>query len=120
MFADPVTVTINAVAKSLVKINQDKYGSEYLLRETTGEIRLKIRNSTYTSSDANKALIDRHNLELTQVIYATSTVPSITRKIYTVFENYRSDTVVDPVNFGLGLVGFMTNGNLTKLVNYES
>jgi hypothetical protein len=47
MFADPSVVTINAVAKNLVRINQDKYSSEYLLRSSTEEFRLNIRNSSY-------------------------------------------------------------------------
>ena len=47
MFADPQTLTVNAVAKALKKINQDGYSSEYLLRTSTEEFRLNLRNTTY-------------------------------------------------------------------------
>lgn len=52
MFADPQTLTVNAVAKALVRINQDQYSSEYLLRSSTDEFRLKIRNSSYLDKSA--------------------------------------------------------------------
>lgn len=118
MFADPITITVNSVAKALVRINQDKYGSEYLLREATQEWRLKIRNSS--RSDKSGGFIDRHNFEFTQTVYATSTAAQFDRKIYTVFEHSRSDTVTDPLNTFLGFVAFQTSANLTKALNYES
>lgn len=118
MFADPITITVNAVAKALVRINQDAYGSEYFLREATQEWRLKIRNTTYTNSA--KVLTDRHNFEFTNTVYATPTAPSIVRKIYSVFENSRSDTAADPLQAFVGFVGFMTSANIQKALNYES
>jgi len=118
MFADPITITVNSVAKALVRINQDTYGSEYFLREATQEWRLKIRNTSYTN--ASKQLVDRHNFEFVNTVYATSTVPSLVRKIYSVFENVRSDTAADPLNAFVGFVGFMTSGNIQKALNYES
>lgn len=119
MFSDPITITVNAVAKPLVRINQDAYGSEYFLREATQEWRLKIRNSSYTS--ASGVLIDRHNFEFTNTVYPVLPAQvSTVRKIYSVFENYRSDTTADPLNTFVGFVGFMTSGNITKALNYES
>lgn len=119
MFADPITITVNAVAKAMVRINQDQYGSEYYLKEAnTQEWRLKIRNSSYT--DKSGQVIDRHNVEFVNTVYATSTTKQIVRKIYTVIENYRSDTLTDPLNVSLGAVAFLTNANVTKMLNYES
>ncbi len=118
MFADPITITVNSVAKALVRINQDSYGSEYLLREATQEWRLKIRNSSYTPSGG--VLTDRHNFEFVNTVYATSSAAQIVRKIYSVFENQRSDTTADPLNAFVGFVAFMTSGNITKALNYES
>lgn len=116
-FSDPITITINAIAKALVRINQDGYSSEYYLGEATGEYTLKLRNTSFTRDGI---AYDRHNAELTQVIYATSTAPAITRKYYSVIENTRSDVKADVVLFSLGLVGWQTNANLSKLVNRES
>lgn len=121
MFADPITITINAVAKNLIKINQDQYSSEYLLRETTGEFRLRLRNTSYTDKTRGGKKVDRHNVELVQTIYAVApaTVNTI-RKAYAVFENDQGDTSVDCAKFAAGMFAFMTEANDTKLINFES
>lgn len=123
MFADPQTVTINAVAKNLVRINQDQYSSEYLLRTTTNEYRLRIRNSSYLDKKRNVS-IDRHNVELIETIFpvAPATLSTI-RKVYVVVENQQGDTLADPVLHAAGLLAWLTastNANLTKLMNFES
>lgn len=122
MFSDTLTVTINSVAKVLTRINQDKYSSEYFLRETAGEYRLRIRNTSYVDKTRPVAVtVDRHNVELIQTIYPVSpAVNSTVRKGYVVVENDRGDTIVDPVKFWAGLVAFNTEANLTKLANFES
>jgi hypothetical protein len=121
MFSDTLTITINAVPKALVRINQDKYSSEYFLRETTGEYRMRIRNTSYVDKSRGGVNVDRHNVELVHTLYPVApAVNSLCRKAYTVFENDRGDTIVDPVKFTLGLGGFMTEANLTKLANWES
>lgn len=119
-FADTITITINSVAKVLNRINQDGYSSEYFLRSSTEEFRLKLRNTSYTNSTTGK-VTDRHNVELVQTVYAVSpaTVPTI-RKAYTVLENERVDGLTEPLNFDLGYVAFLTSANITKLINYES
>lgn len=121
MFADPIVVTINAVAKNLVRINQDSYGSEYLLRETTGEIRLKLRNTTYSDKARAGKVIHRHTAELVQTVFpvAPSTV-SVVRKAYTVLENESTEAVTDALNFDLGFVSWLSSANITKLINFES
>ena len=119
-FADTITITINAVAKVLNRINQDQYSSEYFLRGTLDEFRLKIRHSSYTNSVTGK-LTDRHNVELVQTVYPVSpAVVSTIRKAYVVLENERPDGVTEPLNFDLGFAAFLTSGNVTKLLNYES
>jgi len=105
MFADTITVTINAVAKVLTRINQDGYSSEYLLRETTGDFRLKIRHTNYTNKTSGK-VIDRHNVELVQTVYPVSPATvSTTRKAYTVLENERVDPVTESSISTLALLG---------------
>jgi thermostable 8-oxoguanine DNA glycosylase len=123
MFADPAVVTINAVAKNLVRINQDKYSSEYLLRSATGEHRLFIRNTT--RFDKKRAVqVDRHNIELIETVFAVPTVsPSYERKIYVVVENQQGDTLTDPLNVALGLLAYLSassGANITKMLNSES
>jgi len=122
MFSDTLTVTINAVAKTLTRINQDKYSSEYFLRETTGEYRMRLRNTSYLDKTRPVPVtVDRHNVELIQTLYPVApSVNSIVRKAYAVVENDRGDTIVDPVKVWAGTLAFITEANLTKLANFES
>jgi hypothetical protein len=77
-FGATLTITVNAVAKVLNRINQDNYGSEYYLRSSTDEYRVKIRHSKESPlSDGRQ--FDRHNVEVTHTVFATSTVPEIKR-----------------------------------------
>lgn len=123
MFADPAVVTINGVPKSLVRINQDSYSSEYCLRSATDEYRMKIRNSTGT--DRKRGVpIDTHNVELTHTVFpvAPATLSTV-RKAYCVVINQQGDTLTDPVQVASGMFAFLTassNANLTKLMNLES
>lgn len=123
MFADPQTLTVNAVAKALAKIGQGDGSSEYLLRSTTDEFRLNIRNTNYT--DKRRGVqVDRHNVEFVHTVFpvAPATLSTI-RKAYFVIENQRGDTLVDPTYVASALFAWATassNANITKLVNYES
>jgi hypothetical protein len=119
MFADPAVVTINAVAKNLVRINQDGYSSEYLLRSATDEYRLFIRNTSYLDKKLGVSF-DRHNVEIVHTVFATSTTPTIRRKTYTVIENQIGDTLTDPRNVALGLFAFLTSAKIDQLMNQES
>lgn len=123
MFADPQTVTINAVAKVLQKINQDGYSSEYLLRSATDEYRLFIRNTKRTDKKLGVSF-DRHNVELVHTIFPVAPATlSTSRKTYFVVENQVGDTLTDPVLEAAGLMAWATastNANLTKLMNQES
>lgn len=123
MFADPQTLTVNAVAKNLVRINQDKFSSEYLLRSTTNEFRLKIRNQSYLDK-ARNVMIDRHNVEFTETVFpvAPATLSTV-RKTYFVVENQQGDTLADPTYDAAALFAWATastNANITKLMNFES
>lgn len=123
MFADPAAITVNGVAKNLVRINQDGYSSEYLLRTTTDEFRLKLRNSSYLDKKRS-VMIDRHNAELIHTVFpvAPATLSTV-RKVYVVIENQQGDTLVDPTHVANALLVFLTastNANITKMLNFES
>jgi hypothetical protein len=77
-FGSTATITINAVAKVLNRINQDNYGSEYYLRSTLEDYRMKIRHSK-EAPQADGRQFDRHNVEVTHTVFATSTVAEIKR-----------------------------------------
>jgi hypothetical protein len=123
MFTDPQTITVNAVPRSLQKINQDKYSSEYLLRSSTDEYRLIIRNSSGLNKKRG-VTVDRHNVEFTHTVFpvAPATLSTV-RKVYFVIENQQGDTLTDPTNVAAGLFAWATassNANITKVMNFES
>lgn len=123
MFADPAVISINAVNKSLVRINQDKYSSEYLLRSATNELRLNIRNTQARLDKKTGQSIERHNAEFIETVFATATTPAYVRKTYVVIENQVGDTLVDPLYDAVGLLSFLTassGANITKMMNSES
>jgi len=123
MFADPQTLTVNAVAKVLNRIGTGQGSSEYLLRSSTEEFRLNIRNTSYTDKKRG-VIIDRHNVEFVHTVFAVApaTLSSV-RKSYVVIENQRGDTLTDPTYVASALCSWLvasTNANITKLMNYES
>lgn len=106
-FGTTITITINAVARIMNRINDsDPYSSEYLLRSATEEWRVKIRHSHSDPKgiDIYQRGVDRHNMEFTHVVYATPTTKEIKRKIYTVMEIYSAD---DVVSSSLDFQGFL-------------
>jgi hypothetical protein len=121
MFSDPLTITINAVAKDLIRINQDGYSSEYLLKEATGEFRLRLRNTSYTDKARAGRKVERHNAELVHTVYAVApaTLPTI-RKVYNVFEFDVGDDAAVSAKTVAGFSDFLTEANATKLLNFES
>ncbi len=72
MFANTITLTINAVAKVLNRVNQDNYGSEYALASATESIVLKIRHST-DSVDGDGLIMKRHNVFVEHIVFPTPT-----------------------------------------------
>jgi hypothetical protein len=89
-FGSTLTLTINSVSKVLNKINQDGYGSEYLLRSATEEYRAKVRHSIESAKNG-KEPFERHQVEVTQTIFATDTTPEIVRDAYIILRVRASD-----------------------------
>jgi hypothetical protein len=102
MFANTLTVTISGVAKVLTRVNQDNYGSTYLLKDGTQEFRLQFRNS---SENGNPEQIDRHNAFFEWTVYATSTA---TEKYYSCTSTFRLRKSSDPAILGAMATGFAT------------
>jgi hypothetical protein len=115
--ADPLPIIINGATKNLNKINQDSYGSEYLLRETLQEIRAKVRHSTQVKDGIN---YDRHNFDVTITIYATSTVPQYEEQCYIVIRRKPSQTDVDLPDAVADLLILNTDNFLLKLNTWQT
>jgi len=119
MLGDTLTITVNAVAKAMKKINQDAYSAEYLLREATQEFRTKVRHSKEKNLVSGQ-LMDRHNVEFTQTIFPSVTYPTgYTRQVYTVIRNPNSDVATDVDLFSDGLADWV-KANAAALVGWES
>jgi len=121
-FPDTITITVNSVAKVLTRVNSgQEYTSEYRLRGTLDEYRLKIRHTSFKDAARAGLAINRHNVELVHTVFpvSPSLIPTI-RKSYVVFEEASSDDATAALNFDLGFAGFLISANVTKLLNYES
>jgi len=121
MFTDTITLHIEGSDVSFHKINQDKYTSEYLYKDANGEIRLNIRNSSYT--DKKRSLrVDRHNMEVVGTIWANGSTIKHDRilKAYGVFECDSDATLLEATDFVPGVFAFFTSANVTKMFNFES
>lgn len=116
--ANPLVLTYNAGSKSLVKINQDSYGSEYFLKEATQSFRVKIRHVTEgPQKDGTK--FDRHNVELTQTIFSvTPGVPDTVIQVYAVVRNKAATASVDVAKLGDALTAFLDNTHYQDLANW--
>lgn len=75
MFANTLTLTIDGVAKSLLRQNQDNFGSVYGFAAADGSeiISLQIRHSVDKVKGVN---IRRHNVFIERTLAATLTVPA--------------------------------------------
>jgi hypothetical protein len=118
--ASTVTVTVNSIAKILNRIRDDGFSAEYLLREATGEFRLKVRHSEYTDKTRAK-VVNRHNLELVQVVYPTGgALVNTIRKAYLVFEQDFGDTDSSAMDVDEALIDFTTDTVISDLQAWMS
>lgn len=118
--ANPLVITLGGsggTAKSLPRINQDSYGSEYLLREATQEFRVKIRHSVETPK-AGALTLERHNFELTQTVYGSNGDPDVVRQVYLVIRSNKADTAADVVDLGEALSYYMDGTHYGDLLGW--
>lgn len=118
--ANPLVITLGGsggTAKSLPKINQDAYGSEYFLRESTQELRVRIRHSRETPK-AGELALERHNFEITQTIFGTAGAADKVRQVYLVLRATKSDTLADVVDLGEALSYYMDGTHYGDLIGW--
>jgi len=117
MLGNTQVLTIAGSAKTLTLINQDQYGAEYYLRESTQEFRMKIRHS-YAKGDNGQQ--PRHNVELTRVVFATATTPKYIDKDYRVRQADDGRSTVDLAAALNAWEVASTNAMLTRMEGFES
>lgn len=118
MFGDSITVTVNAVAKTLKKINQDSYSSEYLLRESTGEYRLRIRHSKEKTKIRGETM-ERHNVEMTYTLFGVTPDDGYTTVVSTTLRNAERISGVEVDQLSDALADWV-KANGVLLVGWES
>lgn len=131
MFANTLTVTVNAVAKALIRVNQDKYSSEYSLKEATQSFRLLIshqkssakRGSTVSPTAAPYELVkptDRIRVYLQQNIFATASTPQQIYEASVSFPYIEGQDTALTRGLVLALQGLTVSAFLDQLVQGES
>lgn len=98
----------------LTKINQDGYSSEYRFRNSVHEVKAIIR---HTETKAGK---DRHNVEFSQTIFATESVAEISRKVYIVLEQSKSDVDVKLTDALADWLIASSDAAIASLLGWES
>lgn len=119
MFADPLALTINGAAKSLPKVNQDSYGSEYFLREADRSFEVRIRH-TRGKPNASGVGSDRHNIRIKEEIFPTATVVGRSRVANITIENLSDDVAASVDDGALALFTFLSAANIAKMIGFES
>lgn len=104
---------------TLVKINQDSYASEYAYRGATQALTAKIRHTTIPAKNGQVAR-DRHNVEVSQRVYADGETPEKFRRVYVVIEQEPSDTDVKLCDSLADWLIATANVNVTSLLGWES
>lgn len=114
------TITINdGASRVLVKINQDNYGGEYLLRLSDMEYRAKIRHSRSKNAETGQ-LYDRHNVEFTKRTFGDGVTPDSIAKFYFVTENLPAESTVTLADAVMDLGIASSNAFLVDVEGWQS
>jgi len=125
MFADTIAFTdVHGTEDfAFVKVNQDKYSSEYRYTTDLKRVTLKIRNTNRFDKPTLKTF-DRHNVEVQETIFAVApSTLSTVRTAYFTFEVQQGDVLADVVALGVSLCTWLTASsaaNMGKMAQFES
>jgi len=120
-FSDPLALTLDGVAKNLVRIDSGKYSSEYALVEATQEFRAFIRTQPKLRTDkvTGRAVV-RHNISVRWTVFATPTTPEQIRQTSASIDHYFGDDVTKFDDTAIAVGSLLTAANVAKLNNGES
>lgn len=116
MLTSPITVTIDGVAHSLSRVNQDNFGSVYLKKAAQLEIRMHVRHAYEKATPAGQ--YERHNVDLQYTTFDNEGKPSTTQ-VYTVLRTIRGKAVKEVVDVSAGLNDFVDT-NASSIAAWES
>lgn len=116
LLTSPITITIDGVAHSLSRINQDNFSSVYLKTATGLELRVTIRHS-YEGKVGNGQM-ERHNVDLVHTTWDANNVATV-RQAYHVFRTPRGSDPTVVTKDVIGLNAWVT-ANAAALCAWES
>jgi hypothetical protein len=120
MLGNTLTLPQAGGDKVLIKILEQNYSSEYLLRSATDEYRARIRHTKVGPTVQRPYEADRHNFEVVQTVFATESVPQFERKFYFVIETKPGDTATVLADAVADLMILTSNAFLVSLDGWES
>lgn len=119
MIGDSITLTHNAVSKTLNKISEANFTSLYQLRTATDEFVLTVRHSTETAK-AGATPFERHNVELKHTVYATPTAFEVVNVASQTIRCKRGSDPAASLLDAKALIGWLSDANISKLIAWES
>ena len=119
MLGDTIGITYNSVAKTLVKVNQDSYGADYFLDDSSNSMKhyLTVRHTIPGKGKYGESHMMRYNVEFLDVAGAVTRTSSSWGVMLT------ADNTQDLVSSQRVQAAFLTAwtaGNTTKLLGRES
>ena len=118
MFADPQSVTYNAVAKSLPAIGRSDSQSEYKLNDAGVVYDLII---SHQFKARNRAVVRlRRDAFVADALVPAQNVLASMSATFTLDFPTTGYTAADAQNLGNALVAWLTSGNILKVVNGET
>lgn len=125
MLGSSLVITLDGsggTAKTLPLINQDGYGSEYFLDDTTVTYRAKVRHSRDNVKAGTQAF-DRHVVTFERFVKPTSSIPlgSMSQLVYTIRTdpNAVASDVID-LSEAMSFYMVKAGGIAAKLLGWES
>lgn len=120
MIGDTIAVTYNAVAKTLVKVNQDSYGSDYFLDDSANLMRFTL---TVRHTIPKRGKFQESHLMKLQVEFLDSSTLEVERTASSWGVIRTDDAIQDLTSSQRTQAAFLTawtSTNTTKMLGRES
>lgn len=117
MLGDPVTVTIDAVAQIMPRVNDQNFGGHYRKIATGVQYDLTVKHTTEANKLGQKEM-DRHNVDLKYTTFDAEGLPTV----YHVYTVVRTPKGADPTVVEKMWAGFNTwaTANDAAIIGWQS
>nr|APG77266.1 hypothetical protein [Wenling levi-like virus 1] len=117
MLSEPITVTVDAVAKSLPRVNQDNNGSTYYLDDGQQKYTLSVKHTIPPRGESGESHLVRLDVEQ----YDTDGMYLRTQSAWMVLKTWDQGQDSAELDIaGQGLVDLMTDTFLDSIIQRES